>query len=45
MALDAELINLKSAGTYRFERDKSEISNDVTTISNLRFDEGTTTSL
>ena len=36
MALDAELINLKSAGTYRFERDKSEISNDVTTISNLR---------
>ena len=36
MALDAELINLKSAGTYRFERDKSDISNDVTTISNLR---------
>lgn len=36
MALDAELINLKSAGTYRFERDKSEISNDVITISNLR---------
>ena len=36
MALDAELINLKSAGTYRFERDKSEISNDITTISNLR---------
>ena len=36
MALDAELINLKSAGTYRFERDKSEISNDVTTISNTR---------
>lgn len=36
MALDAELFNLKSAGTYRFERDKSEISNDVTTISNLR---------
>ena len=36
MALDAELSNLKSAGTYRFERDKSEISNDVTTISNLR---------
>lgn len=36
MALDAELINLKSAGTYRFERDKSEISNDVTAISNLR---------
>lgn len=37
MALDAELINLKSAGTYRFERDKSEISNDsITTISNIR---------
>ena len=37
MALDAELINLKSAGTYRFERDKSEISNDsITTISNAR---------
>lgn len=36
MALDAELINLKSAGAYRFERDKSEISNDVTAISNLR---------
>ena len=36
MALDAELINLKSAGTYRFERDKSEISNDLTTVSNLR---------
>ena len=36
MALDAELINLKSAGTYRFERDKSEISNDVMTIPNLR---------
>ena len=36
MALDAELINLKSAGTYRFERDKSEISNDMTTISNIR---------
>ena len=36
MALDAELINLKSAGTYRFERDKSEISNEVATISNLR---------
>ena len=36
MALDAELINLKSAGAYRFERDMSEISNDVTTISNLR---------
>ena len=36
MALDAELINLKSAGTYRFERDKSEISNDVTNISNVR---------
>ena len=36
MALDAELINLKSAGTYRFERDKSEISNDIATVSNLR---------
>ena len=37
MALDAELINLKSAGTYRFERDKSEISNDsITTLSNVR---------
>ena len=36
MALDAELLNLKSAGTYRFERDKSEISNEVMTISNLR---------
>jgi len=37
MALDAELINLKSAGTYRFERDKSEISNDtITTIPNIR---------
>lgn len=36
MALDAELINLKSAGTYRFERDKSEISNDLITVSNLR---------
>jgi hypothetical protein len=37
MALDAELINLKSAGTYRFERDKSEISNDdITSISNVR---------
>jgi hypothetical protein len=36
MAIDAELINLKSAGTYRFERDKSEISNDTVTISNMR---------
>ena len=36
MTLDAELINLKSAGTYRFERDMSEISNDAITISNLR---------
>ena len=38
MALDAELINLKSAGTYRFERDKSEISNDnlLTNSSTLR---------
>lgn len=36
MALDAELINLKSAGTYRFERDKSGISNDMITISNMR---------
>lgn len=36
MALDAELMNLKSAGTYRFERDRSEISNNVITIFNLR---------
>ena len=36
MALDAELSNLKSAGTYRFERDISTISNDTTTYSNLR---------
>lgn len=37
MALDAELINLKSAGTYRFERDKSEISNNnANVISNIR---------
>ena len=36
MALDTELFNLKSAGTYRFERDKSTISNDTTTISNIR---------
>ncbi len=37
MALDAELINLKSAGTYRFERDKSEISNNtISAIPNLR---------
>ena len=36
MALDAELINLKSAGTYRFERDKSEISNEVATVANTR---------
>ena len=37
MALDAELINLKSAGTYRFERDKSEISNDnLTNLPNIR---------
>lgn len=36
MALDAELSNLKSAGTYRFERDLSTISNDTTTYSNLR---------
>ena len=37
MALDVELINLKSAGTYRFERDKSEVSNgEQTPISNLR---------
>lgn len=36
MALDAELINLKSAGTYRFERDLSTISNDTTAYSNLR---------
>lgn len=36
MALDAELINLKSAGTYRFERDLSTISNDTSVYSNLR---------
>ena len=36
MALDAELLNLKSAGTYRFERDLSTISFDTTTYSNLR---------
>lgn len=36
MAIDSELINLKSAGTYRFERDNSEISNDNVTVSNLR---------
>jgi len=36
MALDAELSNLKSAGTYRFERDLSTISNDTTSFSNLR---------
>ena len=36
MALDAELLNLKSAGTYRFERDLSTISNDTTQYSNLR---------
>ena len=36
MALDAELLSLRSAGTYRFERDLSTISNDTTTISNLR---------
>lgn len=36
MALDAELSNLKSAGTYRFERDLSTISNDTTVYSNLR---------
>lgn len=37
MALDAELINLKSAGSYRFERDKSEISNNnANVISNIR---------
>lgn len=36
MALDAELSNLKSAGTYRFEKDLSTISNDTTTYSNLR---------
>ena len=36
MALDAELINLKSAGTYRFERDLSTISFDTTAYSNLR---------
>ena len=36
MALDTELFNLKSAGTYRFERDKSTISNETATISNMR---------
>lgn len=36
MALDAELLSLKSAGTYRFERDLSTISNDTTTFTNLR---------
>lgn len=36
MALDAELINLRSAGTYRFERDLSTISNDTFAYSNLR---------
>lgn len=36
MALDAELLGLNSAGTYRFERDLSTISNDTTTYSNLR---------
>lgn len=36
MALDAELLGLKSAGTYRFERDLSTISNDTTTFTNLR---------
>lgn len=36
MALDAELLGLKSAGTYRFERDLSTISNDTTAYSNLR---------
>ena len=36
MALTAELINLKSAGTYRFERDISQISNDTTTYTTLR---------
>lgn len=36
MALDAELLNLRSAGTYRFERDLSTISNDTFVYSNLR---------
>lgn len=36
MALDAELLSLRSAGTYRFERDISTISNDTTTFVNLR---------
>lgn len=36
MALDSELLNLRSAGTYRFERDLSTISNDTTSYSNLR---------
>lgn len=36
MALDAELLNLRSAGTYRFERDLSTISYDTMSYTNLR---------
>lgn len=36
MALSAELLNLKSAGTYRSERDLTTVSNESTTYSNLR---------
>ena len=38
MAIDIELAGLKSAGTYRFERDLSTISSDIATnsYSNLR---------
>ena len=36
MALSKELINLKSAGTYRFEEDRSQISNDQLAVQNLR---------
>ena len=36
MALSSVLLDLKSAGTYRSERDLSTISNETTTYSNLR---------
>lgn len=38
MAIDIELAGLKAAGTYRFERDLSTVSNDIATesYSNLR---------
>lgn len=36
MALSSELVNLKSAGTYRYEIDKSQVASDQTTYSNLR---------